>query len=205
MSPCLKEEHRHSGEHHGHHAKEALAAEGQRQLAGTPTRMLDREGSAKFAAPRQGPAPCLARQAPCRERRAHYFQLWHRAWGAHWPPEQVAALHLAARVSRAGIWFQCPGPQLWRGACGAHWPQAGRCTLSFRAGVLSRCPIRGPLPPAVRQCLGCSLHSPRRSAAQCHAGETSGSRTHCSASSCGTVLVYSHCSPSAVAAPCFCR
>ena len=52
-----KEEHRHSGEHHGHHAKEALAA-------GTPTRLLDREGSAKFAAPRQGSAPCLARQAP---------------------------------------------------------------------------------------------------------------------------------------------
>ncbi len=61
VPPGLKEEHRHSGEHHGHHAKEALAAEGQRQLAGTPTRMLDREGSAKFAAPRQGPAPCLAR------------------------------------------------------------------------------------------------------------------------------------------------
>ena len=55
-----KEEHRPSGEHHGHHAKEGLAAEGPRQLAGTPTRLLDREGSAKFAAPRQGSAPCLA-------------------------------------------------------------------------------------------------------------------------------------------------
>ena len=52
-----KEEHRHSGEHHVHHAKEGLAAEGQRQAAGTPTRLLDREGSAKFAAPRQGSAP----------------------------------------------------------------------------------------------------------------------------------------------------
>ena len=108
-----KEEHRHSGEHHGHHAKEGLAAEGQRQLAGTPTRLLDREGSAKFAAPRQGCARCLARQAPGQGRSAHCVQLWCRAWGAHSP------LYLADKAAFS-VQGPCPscGTVLW----GAHWP-----------------------------------------------------------------------------------
>ena len=154
----LKEEHRHSGEQHGHHAKEGLAAEGQRQPGGTATRLLDREGSAKFVAPRQGSAPCPARQAPGRGHRAHCLQLRHCAGGPHCPQRRSLHCTLQGRRLLQAFVLQNLWPPLWHRSWEHTAPKAGCCTLPCRRGVLLKCPLQMlPRRQLCPQCLECSL------------------------------------------------